>query len=200
MRKNRPIFVSSRLQAEPEESENIAEWLRLFCDPENVHAHQYKTWVLGMERGLHVQLAASPDWIANATVATEQLSALASERKKQELRINLLEIVVTDLKAQIQKLESLRTKTVPINTLAPEPYELLRPILVAVQPTEGGFEVGWFDANIHTTGENEEEAVANLKSLILDFFDSFSREPTEKLGPEPKRQLAVIKQFVKRTP
>ena len=65
---------------------------------------------------------------------------------------------------------------------------------------EGGFEAGWFDANIHTTGENEEESVANLKSLILDFFDSFSREPIEKLGPEPKRQLAVIKQFLKRTP
>ncbi len=92
------------------------------------------------------------------------------------------------------------TQCVPINTFAPEPYELIRPILVAVHRAQGGFNAGWFDANIHSSGANEEEAVANLKSLILDFFDSFSKEPPEKLGPEPTRQLAILRQFLRRNP
>jgi hypothetical protein len=70
---------------------------------------------------------------------------------------------------------------------------------VAVQSTEGGSEAGWYDVNIYTSGENEEEAVANLKSLILDFFDSLSKEAAEKLGIEPKRQLEILKTFIKRT-
>jgi hypothetical protein len=33
----------------------------------------------------------------------------------------------------------------------------------------------------------------NLKSLILDLFDSLSSEPAENLGPAPSRQLAVLR-------
>jgi hypothetical protein len=110
----------------------------------------------------------------------------------------LFEILTNDFQIRLHKLESAQTKIVPINTFAPEPYELLKTFLVSVQSVEGGFEAGWYDANIHTTGENEEEAVSNLKSLILDFFDSLSKESQEKLGIEPKRQLAVIRIFIKR--
>ncbi len=151
-------------------------------------------------RGPALRIAYSEDWAEGALAAIAELHSIASERKKNELRLNLLEITIADLKSRIQKLISLQTKIVPINTFAPEPYELLKSFNVTVQPTEDDFEVGWYDANIHTGGQNEEEAVSNLKSLILDLFDSFSREPSEKLGPEPKRQLLVMKQFIRKRP
>ena len=89
---------------------------------------------------------------------------------------------------------------VPITTFAPEPYDLLRQIVVVIHPNETGHTAGFFDANIHASGDTEEEALRNLKSLILDTFDALSAEPPGQLGPEPKRQLAVLREFVRRTP
>jgi hypothetical protein len=141
----------------------------------------------------------SNDWANVVPGLIEKLVAEIADKKKLELRFNLLEILTKQLKSKIGALESSQTKIVPINTFAPEPYELSKPFLVAVQSTEGGYEAGWYDVNIYTSGENEEEAVANLKSLILDFFDSLSKEAAEKLGIEPKRQLEILKTFIKRT-
>ena len=41
-------------------------------------------------------------------------------------------------------------------------------------------------------------AVQNLKSLILDYFEIFASEPLENLGIEPKRQLAILNQFIQK--
>ena len=142
----------------------------------------------------HIVYAA--DWENAVPNLILQLASQISEKKKLEIRFNLLEILTRELKARVNKLESAQTKIIPINTFAPEPYELLKTIFVTVQSVEDEFEAGWYDANIHTSGENEEEAVSNLKSLILDYFDSFSKEPAEKLGIEPKRQFAIIKTFI----
>ena len=68
---------------------------------------------------------------------------------------------------------------VPITSFAPEPYQLVRQILTVIQPSEGGYIASFFDANVHASGDTEEEALRNLKSLILDVFDSLSAEPTE---------------------
>ncbi|MGH9786980.1 MAG: hypothetical protein ACRD88_22650 [Terriglobia bacterium] len=86
----------------------------------------------------------------------------------------------------------------PITTFAPEPYELRQPLLILVQREKEGFTASFFDANIHASGDTEEEAFRNLKSLILDVFDSLRAEPLEKLGPEPKRQLSVLEEFLRR--
>jgi predicted RNase H-like HicB family nuclease len=87
---------------------------------------------------------------------------------------------------------------VPITSFAPEPYEAIRPLSAVIYPCEEGFIAGFFDANIHAAGDTEEEALRNLRSLILDVFDSLSAEPSATLGPEPKRQLAVLREFVAR--
>ncbi|MFQ5894366.1 MAG: hypothetical protein ACE5JJ_00910 [Nitrospinota bacterium] len=87
---------------------------------------------------------------------------------------------------------------VPVTTFAPEPYDLVRQMMAVIRPSEEGFEASFFDANIHASGDTEEEALRNLKSLILDVFDSLSAEATESLGPEPKRQLAVLREFIRK--
>jgi hypothetical protein len=57
----------------------------------------------------------------------------------------------------------------------------------------------FFDANISTGGETEEEAMANLQTLIADFYDELSATPQEKLGPSLQRQKHVLVEFVCRT-
>lgn len=88
-------------------------------------------------------------------------------------------------------------KIVPVQTFAPEPYSLLKPMSVLIEDTEDGYLASFFDANIGTSGETEQEAFENLKSLVLDIFDSLSREAPERLGPEPSRQLAVLRSFIR---
>ncbi len=44
----------------------------------------------------------------------------------------------------------------------------------------------FYDANFSTTGDTEQEAFENLKSLILEIFDSREREPPSVWGPSPK--------------
>lgn len=117
---------------------------------------------------------------------------------EQELRFNVVQAKLSDFDRRIHRLECAQPKIIPIDTFTPQPYGLLKPILASVNAVEGGFDAGWFDANIHSSGDNEEEAVSNLKSLILDFFNKFSSEPAERLGPEPSRQLAVLREYIQK--
>jgi hypothetical protein len=172
----------------PLTGQRATEWDLMDCDkpPRFVKRHSSP----------HIVYA--PDWANSVPNLIAKLASQISEKKKLEIRFNLLEILAGELQARISKLESVQTKIIPINTFAPEPYELLKTFLVSVQSVEGGFEAGWFDANIHSTGDNEEEAVSNLKSLILDFFEIFSSESPDKLGLEPKRQLEILKQYIQK--
>lgn len=88
--------------------------------------------------------------------------------------------------------------TVPITTLAPEPFDVLRDIPVVVQAVDDGFTATFFDANISTSGDTQEEGVSNLKSLIVDIFEDLQSEPPKRLGPEPSRQLMVLRSFIRR--
>jgi predicted RNase H-like HicB family nuclease len=86
--------------------------------------------------------------------------------------------------------------TLYIETFAPEPYRVKKAIPVCVQHRTDGFVASFADANIHASGDTQQEAFGHLKELILDIFDSLSALPVSKLGPEPRRQLAVLKDFL----
>ncbi len=117
---------------------------------------------------------------------------LFSETRANTERIETLEQDVARLKAA----ELGPGLQVPVTTFVPEPYDVRKTIIVTIRPDETGFVASFFDANIHASGDIEEEALRNLKSLILDVFDSLCAEPTGKLGPEPKRQLKVLREFL----
>ena len=87
---------------------------------------------------------------------------------------------------------------VPIATLSPEPYTLVRDIPCLIQPTDGGFVATFFDANISASGDTQQEALENLKALLVDILDDLLAEPTDKLGPEPLRQREVLKTLIKK--
>ena len=92
----------------------------------------------------------------------------------------------------------IQTAVIPITTMAPEPYKILQSIPVVVEPAAHRFNATFFDANIGTSGDTQEEAFSNLRSLILDTFEYLANEAPEALGLEPKRQLAVLREFLKR--
>jgi hypothetical protein len=83
-----------------------------------------------------------------------------------------------------------------ITTFAPEPYEATSPIRVTLVEEDEGFSASYMEANIHAVGDNEFEAFENLRSLILDVFDSLTSEPPENLGPKAKNQLAVLRESI----
>jgi predicted RNase H-like HicB family nuclease len=125
-----------------------------------------------------------------------QLSVIIANRLEQVLRLNRLEDQVAELSARVEHLTG-QVKTVCIHTFEPEPYEILRPVPIVVEPSGEEFSASFFDANISTSGETEQEAFDNIKNLILDIYDSLTREASDRLGPEPQRQLAVLRSFVR---
>src|SRR5688500_13815390 len=48
----------------------------------------------------------SSDWILNVPEAVRELAQMLAEHQKRELRIDLLEIVVNELKANVEKLQA----------------------------------------------------------------------------------------------
>ena|SRR6266705_1664101 len=87
---------------------------------------------------------------------------------------------------------------VPIESFAPEPYEILRPITAVVTPVEDGFEAGLFDAKLFSTGDTEVEALDNLKSMIIETYSAFEQLGDSKLGPGPLRQQKVLATLIRR--
>jgi hypothetical protein len=115
-----------------------------------------------------------------------------------------LEIV--SLSAQIQVLEDRLEKmigksacVVPIQTLSPEPFELTRPLQVMIcRGATSEWQASFLDANINASGDNEAEAIENLKDMIVATFEMLQANQ-EKLGPFPTKQFAVLQQFLRPT-
>ena len=115
-------------------------------------------------------------------------------------RVERLEVMLQDVLKQLEVLHQSWGFVVPIQTFAPEPYEVLSPFSAVVKSSGDGYEASFFDANVHSSGDTEEEAISNLKSAILDMFDRLSDlERQGKLGPEPTRQLKVLSGYVNRS-
>ncbi len=86
---------------------------------------------------------------------------------------------------------------VPVATFAPEPFAVLKEFCVVVQPAGAGFVATLFDANIGASGDTQEDAVQNLKDTLLNVF-TVLEERQGQLGPEPKRQLAILRRLIRR--
>lgn len=126
---------------------------------------------------------------------------LAPGRSRVPAKAENLEKRIISLEQRFTQLERRRPNLlVPINTFVPEPYELTAPFFVAVEIEDDQFTATFFDANVSASGDTEEEAIGNLKSLILDTFDSLSAEDKTMLGPEPRRQLAILERFLRPIP
>lgn len=149
------------------------------------------TWVPAAEE------TRTENWTDKFRVALERLVRMIVTEREQFLRLAKLEEEVQALKTLAGQLRDSQSIVVPITTLDPEPFELLCEIRVVVQPTDDGYLATAFDVNIGITGDTQEEAVGNLKELIVDIFDELEHDEG-KLGPVPARQLAVLRSLIKR--
>jgi hypothetical protein len=105
---------------------------------------------------------------------------------------DLLQKRVEVLEEQMQR----RSVIVPIQNLEPSRVEVIQPILAVVQEDEGAFVASFVDANMNASGESQLEAIEMLKDVIASSFRLYvSKEAI--LGDEPKRQLAVLRHFVR---
>jgi hypothetical protein len=120
-----------------------------------------------------------------------------------ETRKARLAIVLLRLDDRLEKAEAAIAHAaggpmpVRIATLVEQELTLRREIPVVVRPEGDEEYVAMFvEANLASSGDTVHEAVDNLKDFMAEVFRKYSSLPPQKLGPGPKKQLQVLKQFI----
>jgi hypothetical protein len=110
------------------------------------------------------------------------------------------------LTRRVEGLELLpRPFVVPINTLAPYPFEISRPLLVLVEPIvdddgePSEYLATFTDGAISTTGDTIEEAVLLLKDRMVAQYTRLTKRPPDQRGKIPQQQLAALQAVMRKT-
>ena len=82
-----------------------------------------------------------------------------------------------------------------ITSLGDEPYHLASPVPVLLEKTDVGYMAGFVAGNVWASGSTEDEAVAELTPLLLDFYEA-SCEDRERLGAAMARQFAELSKYI----
>jgi hypothetical protein len=165
--------------------------IREFCGPEELLETKHP-WP-DRPKVASVQPAAiEQNWAAKLKAVAEQIAA-----KAENNHVEQLERKVRALEEHCKQLRDGATFSVPVETFSPEPFFVKKAFQVVVRPSDGEFIATLFDANLGMTGDTAEEAVANLKATIVDTFELYE-ENEATLGPEPKRQLASLRELIQR--
>lgn len=106
-------------------------------------------------------------------------------------RLTQLEEEIEVLKRQLAK--GSKAMLIPMESLEPESYELTRKVTILVLPDDDSWIATLVDANINASGETIAAAVANLKDMMIELFESLRKEPKRKLGKQPACQLAFLR-------
>jgi len=139
------------------------------------------------------------NWEQRAPILFQDFVRTIHSRWSEVARIEGLEREMLLLKQRLNQLERSSPIYVPIETFAPEPYEVLKPFHAVVQTRDDEYIATFFDANLNASGSTEEEAIFNLKDVIAGIFECLLEHDEKNLGPEPARQLRVLKTFLKKT-
>lgn len=119
---------------------------------------------------------------------------MVAMREKQATRIARLERDIKALKARVGKPQA---TTFTVKTFAPEPIVVIKPIPVVVRGSNDNYVASFVDANINASGDTDVDAVTALMDYMVGYFKVLCDLPSKQLGPGPKRQLAVLKEFIK---
>jgi hypothetical protein len=113
--------------------------------------------------------------------------------------VGLLARRVDALEAEVKLLRRVtRSVIVPIETFAPYPFEVVNLFHVVVEPVDGEFEANLYDANIGASGDTQTEAIENLKDIMVNLFEHYSKADEKKLGPGPAAKWAILKTLLKK--
>jgi hypothetical protein len=86
-----------------------------------------------------------------------------------------------------------------LTTLDDDGHRLLRPITIEYARAGVGYIASFGAVNIAISGVTKIDARQALEIEILDAFDDWTADESV-LGPGPRQQLAVLKQFIARNP
>ncbi len=145
------------------------------------------------EEAVEVSTVDVHETLESLTTAVEKLTVRFKAVAPLEMVRNEFSVVYDRL-ARLEEGASIR---VPIQSLAPEPYELIKPIEVVVQFMDDEYTASFFDANLSTGGDTQVEAISNLKDLIVGTFELLTETKDTELGPGPSRQKAVLREFIR---
>lgn len=106
---------------------------------------------------------------------------------------------IITLKKRCEIIERTSPLIVPIDSMAPEPYEVVNPFHVVVRLEDEQYIASFFDANLSASGDTQQEAVFNLKDIIIGSFEILTMTNKSKLGPGPAQQRAVLEKFIRKT-
>lgn len=172
-----------------------------------VHQHALNDWTPNVDS----ELSAISDLFheGGVRIAVQQSrsiedqlrSAFGSGHKLNEL-CEQVSRIETKLDHVLKKLEEASSRPqsvmIPIETLAPEPYDLLRPVAAVITTSGEEFEAGLYDASIFASGDTEEDALANLKDTLIDTYERLNELSDDKLGPGPLRQKHVLDKLIRK--
>jgi predicted RNase H-like HicB family nuclease len=177
----------------------------LYVHPVSWHQeYSYKEWVpLDRADLWTAPITEIAHRVQQARFLEDQVRAAFGYAKRVSELCERLEGMETALRGLLAKVDRVIVPGpctwIPIQTFAPEPYEAVRPLAAVISPTEDGYEACFYDANLYASGDTEEEAFSNLKSVILDHYDHLSGTDDAQLGPAPRRQKMILATLVRRT-
>lgn len=128
----------------------------------------------------------------------EDFTAALLPRWEVAVRLETLQREVALLKGRCAVLERLSPILVPIESFAPEPYEVVKPLHAVVRYQNEQYIASFFDANLSASGDTQVEAVLNLKDIIASTFEILTTLQESELGPGPLQQRKVLEEFVQK--
>ena len=102
--------------------------------------------------------------------------------EQDALRLKKLEEEFQELKRHLTDAGGAR---LVVASLAPEPYDVLAEIPVWVRPEEGSYVASFVDANVNASGETVNDAVGNLKDMMVALLESLGSLPKAQFGKRP---------------
>lgn len=99
---------------------------------------------------------------------------------------------------RLQRIEESGGVSIAIATLGESTVRLLRPVPVTIRFNGDDFIASFFDANIHASGETEQEAFDGLREMLIGTFTLLDSHDSSSLSNEMQRSLRVLRQFIER--
>lgn len=139
----------------------------------------------------------SPDWEAQVSGL---LASLTHDVAQAWHRTAPMQTILNEtllLKQRVTALEEAASVIVPITSLVPFDYELVKPVMAVVKQEHGSYVATFFDANLSASGDTDVEAIINLKDTLVSSLEILLEHSETRLGPAMLRQKATLLEFVR---
>jgi type I restriction enzyme, S subunit len=180
----------------------IYAWLASDYGYQQMTRYSYGSVILELDRDM---LSAVPIPIPAETIRDEignlvlQANELRDEAwRKEQDAIRQAESLIEGVSFDLHTSEGGSSSEILLTNLE-SGFEVRHPIPVSVQKIDRTFVASFVAANLHASGDTVEEAVSNLKYLLVDSFDLLLTHRPDELGPGPKRQLSVLQSYMGKT-